>query len=95
MRVNQKLVKSKIVIDSILPLLLQKENAETCKAAVKDIVDQNRDLEKHTFYSEEHGVNCRFKTYLTMIDSGAVNKATGNTDNFKCRVCLKRMEDYR
>ena len=73
---------------------LQKENAETCKAAVKDIVDQNRDLEKHTFFSEEHGINCQFKTYLTMIDSGAVNKATGNP-NQRCRICRLRMEEYR
>ena len=56
---------------------------------------EKKELDGHTYYSKEHGVNIRFKTYFTMIDSGAVNKATGNTDNAKCRVCRKRMEEYR
>ena len=72
-----------------------KENAETCKVEVKELIDQMRALDGHTYYSEEHGFYFRFKTYFTMIDSGAVNKASGNTDNHKCRICRKRMEEYR
>ena len=30
-----------------------------------------------------------------MVDSGAVNKATGNNDQHKCRVCLQRPWDVR
>ena len=41
------------------------------------------------------GVNIRFKLHFTMVDSGAVNKATDNTDAHKCRVCLVRPWDVR
>ena len=58
------------------------------------MVTEGRALEGHIYYSEEHGVNFRYKTYFTMIDSGAVNKATDN-DNFRCRICRTRMEEYR
>ena len=52
-------------------------------------------LDNHCYRSPDHpGVKIKFKTFFTMIDSGAVNKATDN-DNFRCRICRKRMEEYR
>ena len=76
--------------------MLQKENTETVKIEIKRLLDSIRDLDDHCYQSEDHpGVSVKFKTLFTMIDSGAVNKATDNTDQHKCRICRKRMVEYR
>ena len=49
-----------------------------------------KDLRNYTHWNESLGVGVKFKFHLTMVDSGAVNKATGNDDQHKCRVCLQR-----
>ena len=56
---------------------------------------QKHALENYTYWNEKLGVNIRFKLHFTMVDSGAVNKATDNTDAHKCRVCLLRPWDVR
>ena len=76
-------------------IFLQKETEESVIAEIKRCLQEKVELDGYTYYSHVHGVNIRFKTYFTMIDSGAVNKATGNTDQAKCRICRKRCDEYR
>ena len=54
-----------------------------------------RELAGWTYWDEKLGINVNFEFFLTMVDSGLVNKASDNRDNHKCRICRKRMLDVR
>ena len=73
----------------------QKENKETLKREFIELLTQLQNLVNFTHWNEKLGVKVRNKTYFTMVDSGAVNKATDNDDQHKCRVCLQRPWDVR
>ena len=71
-------------------LSFQKENKETVDIEFKKMAKAIKELGKYTHWNDKLGVGVKFKFHLTMVDSGAVNKATGNDDQHKCRVCLQR-----
>ena len=76
-------------------ILLQKENKETIEIEIFRILAEKRELEAWTYWDEKLGINVNFRLFLTMVDSGLVNKASDNDDNHKCRMCLRRMADIR
>ena len=78
----------------ILTYHFQKENKESVKISVKKLVDAIKALDSWTYVNEILGVRVNFKMFFTMVDSGLVNKATGN-DNFRCRIGRQRMDYVR
>ena len=52
-------------------------------------------MENFTHRNEKLGIDISFKVLFTMVDSGLVNKASGNTDQHKCRIGRQRMLNVR
>ena len=73
----------------------QKENTETVKIEVKRLVDSMKELDGWSHWNESLEVTVKFKSLITMVDSGLVNKACDNFDQHKCRVCRQRVWDVR
>ena len=59
------------------------------------LLGERRELENFTHRNEKLGIDISFKVLFTMVDSGLVNKASGNTDQHKCRIGRKRMLNVR
>ena len=68
-----------------------KASVQVEDAALKKAI---KELQEKVYRNEKHGVNVIHKCFFTMVDSGFVNKATGNHDS-KCRVCHKTPNQYR
>ena len=68
-----------------------KASVQVEDAALKKAI---KELQEKIHRNEKHGVNVIHKCFFTMVDSGFVNKATGNHDS-KCRVCHKTPNQYR
>ena len=73
---------------------LIKENKETVQVESSVIKNAIKEIQEKIRRNEKHGIDvcCRF--FYTMVDSGFVNKDTGNHDA-KCRVCHHTMAQYR
>ena len=82
-------------VNSYFLQLSQKENTETCKIEVKRLVDAIKELDNYSHWNDSLGVTVTFKSFITMVDSGLVNKATDNVDQHKCRICRQRVWDVR
>ena len=54
-----------------------------------------RVLDNYVHYNEKLGIYVSVRMFLTMVDSGLVNKLTDNDDQHKCRICRRRMLDVR
>ena len=73
----------------------QKETKETVILVVNELLEEKRALENFIHTNVALGIDVAFKVLITMVDGGLVNKASGLTDNHKCRVGRKRMLNVR
>ena len=73
---------------------LIKENKESVQVESSVIKKAIKDIQEKVYRNEKHGVDVIYRIFFTMVDSGFVNKDTGNHDA-KCRVCHYTMPQYR
>ena len=73
---------------------LIKENKETVQVESSVIKNAIKEIQKKLHRNEKHGIGVCYRFFYTMVDSGFVNKDTGNHDA-KCRVCHHTMPQYR
>ena len=73
---------------------LIKENKETVQVESSIIKAAIKEIQEKLHRNEKHGIGVSYKFLYTMVDSGFVNKDTGNHDA-KCRVCHYTMPQYR
>ena len=71
-----------------------KENKNSVKVESSVIKKAIKDIQEKVYRNEKHGVDVIYRIFFTMVDSGFVNKDTGNHDA-KCRVCHHTMAQYR
>ena len=68
-------------------MAFQKEDKATVEVEVNRIKAGNKLLDETVHHNAKHGVNMKFKTFFTMVDSGLVNKCQGNCDSrYTCTV---------
>ena len=71
-----------------------KENKYSVKVESSVIKKAIKDIQEKLHRNEKHGIAVSYRFFYTMVDSGFVNKDTGNHDA-KCRVCHYTMPQYR